>query len=111
MLGHTTTLAAVFTVEKTTLVWLMVKFGVAELGREAFAARLPHMKSLATAKSDEALVALLLACAYQSTRNSGDVTRKAAERVAAAIGVFLTAQVFQLGIELESQAARGGSIG
>jgi NAD+ synthase (glutamine-hydrolysing) len=69
-----------------TLMWLMVKFGVAELGREAFAARLPHMKSLAPAKSDEALVAWLLTCAYQSTRNSGDVTRKAAERVAAAIG-------------------------
>jgi NAD+ synthase (glutamine-hydrolysing) len=69
-----------------TLVWLMVKLGVGELGRERFAAKLPRIAGLAKLPSAEAIVGRLLACAYQATRNSGDVTRKAAAAIAEAVG-------------------------
>ena len=69
-----------------TLVWLMVKLGVAELGREQFAARLGLVDELADANSDEAMVGRLLTCVYQGTRNSSATTRQAAEAVARATG-------------------------
>ncbi len=70
----------------TTLVWLMVKLGVAELGRDGFAARLGHMAGLAKPTSDEETVGRLLTCAYQATRYSGETTRRAAATVAEAVG-------------------------
>jgi len=69
-----------------TMVWLMVKLGVAEVGREGFARRLPHVPQLAEAKNDEAMVGRLLACVYQATRHSSDTTHNAAAAVAKAIG-------------------------
>jgi NAD+ synthase (glutamine-hydrolysing) len=69
-----------------TLVWLMVKLGVAELGREVFAERLPHAAKLEGAKSDEEIVGRLLACAYQATANSSETTRRAAAAIAKAVG-------------------------
>jgi NAD+ synthase (glutamine-hydrolysing) len=69
-----------------TFVWLMVKLGAEELGLEGFAARAPQLRDLASAKSAEAMVGRLLTCVYQATRNSGEVTRRAAETVANAVG-------------------------
>jgi NAD+ synthase (glutamine-hydrolysing) len=69
-----------------TLVWLMVRLGVAELGRDEFAARLSHVPDLASAKTDEAMVGRLLTCVYQATRNSGETTLRAAGAVAKAVG-------------------------
>jgi NAD+ synthase (glutamine-hydrolysing) len=69
-----------------TLVWLMVKLGVAELGHEGFAAKLGHIAGLAKPASDEGIVGKLLASVYQATRNSSAATRRAAEGVARAVG-------------------------
>ncbi len=68
------------------LVWLMVKIGVAELGRGQFASRLPDVPNLAAATTDEAMVGRLLACVYQATRNSGETTLRAAATVAKGVG-------------------------
>jgi NAD+ synthase (glutamine-hydrolysing) len=70
----------------TTLVWLMTKLGVSELGAKKFAARLPRIRDLAQADTPEAMVGRLLTCVYQATRNSGETTRHAAETVANATG-------------------------
>lgn len=70
----------------TTLVWLMARLGIAELGVDDFAARLPMVRDLANAASAEAIVGRLLACVYQATRNSGETTRNAAESIAKATG-------------------------
>jgi len=67
------------------LVSLMVHFGVAELGLDGFLDRI-GVPGLAAAKNERELVHGLLTCAYQSTRNSSDVTRNAARAVASAIG-------------------------
>jgi NAD+ synthase (glutamine-hydrolysing) len=69
-----------------TLVWLMVKLGVAELGRDHFAARLISVPDLSTVTTDEAMVGHLLTCIYQATRNSGETTLRAAGSVAKAVG-------------------------
>lgn len=77
------------------LVWLSVKFGVAELGLPGLLAKLPHLRLSAGSPvidlqpkfADEAaLLRHLLACVYQSTRNSGEVTLNAARDVAGAVG-------------------------
>jgi NAD+ synthase (glutamine-hydrolysing) len=73
------------------LVWLMVRFGVNELGSAALVERLGHIPALRKASKqrrlDEmAIVHNLLTCVYQATRNSGDVTRSAARAVATTIG-------------------------
>jgi NAD+ synthase (glutamine-hydrolysing) len=78
-----------------TLVWLMVKLGVAELGGEQFAKRLPPAANLDGAKSDEEIVGRLLACAYQATANSSETTRRAAAAVAKAVG----AEFFEWNLE------------
>ena len=70
----------------TTLVWLMTKLGVSELGAKKFAARLPQLRDLAKADTPEAMVGRMLTCVYQATRNSGETTRHAAETVANAVG-------------------------
>jgi len=74
-----------------TMVWLMVKLGVRDIGREGFAQKLSHIPGLQipelhAAQNDAALVQRLLTCVYQATRNSGDVTRHAARTVAEAVG-------------------------
>ncbi|HEX6960326.1 MAG TPA: NAD(+) synthase [Lacipirellula sp.] len=69
-----------------TIVWLMVKLGVAELGRQEFAKRLPLIAGLAQAKSDEEAVSRLLTCVYQQTRNSSRATQEAAATIANAVG-------------------------
>jgi NAD+ synthase (glutamine-hydrolysing) len=80
-----------------TLVWLMAKLGMAELGPEAFAKRLPRVADLRDAKSAEEMVGRLLTCVYQSTRNSGDTTRNAAATASKALGAeFLDWNIDQL---------------
>lgn len=69
-----------------TLVRTMVELGVAELGVEAFRERFAHVGTLAGAGSVDALTRALLLTAYQSTENSGPVTRHAARAVAEALG-------------------------
>lgn len=68
------------------LVWLMVRFGMGELGRAGFAERLPNTPGLADAETPEEAVGLLLTTVYQATRNSSDITRDAGAAVAGAVG-------------------------
>ena len=64
----------------------LVDFGAGEVGRESFLAKLKHIRGLDQAADNRAIVRRLLACVYQSTRNSGNVTRSAARNVAEGIG-------------------------
>ncbi len=66
-----------------TLVWLLVKLGVAELGLHSFLSKLSHIPDLAQAAD---LPSRLLTCVYQATRNSSDTTEQAAAKLAEAIG-------------------------
>ena len=69
------------------LVRTAVDLAIAELGAAGVRAALPHLDlDLATAGDAAALTHQLLACAYQPTANSGEVTRTAAREVAAAVG-------------------------
>ena len=77
-----------------SLVALMVELGVEELGLDGFLDRI-GVPGLAAAKDTKELVHGLLTCAYQSTRNSSDVTRDAARNVAQAIG----AQFYELDVD------------
>jgi NAD+ synthase (glutamine-hydrolysing) len=72
------------------LVALAARLALAELGADGVRARLAHVRGIDAWRdggaSPEALVNLLLLCAYQATENSGPVTRAAAEQVARAVG-------------------------
>lgn len=70
----------------SVLVAKLVDFALAELGKSGLVAKLGHIKGLEQAADAKAIVRRLLACVYQATRNSGDVTRNAAATVAKAIG-------------------------
>ncbi|MEM9281898.1 MAG: NAD(+) synthase [Verrucomicrobiota bacterium] len=63
------------------LVKQMADLAIQELGEEAFRNKLGHI-----AWDDRPMMEQLLACVYQSTRNSSETTRSAAEQVARAIG-------------------------
>jgi NAD+ synthase (glutamine-hydrolysing) len=67
------------------LVSMMVHFAAAELGLDGLKQKLAHIDLAACAGPTE-IVRRLLTCVYQSTRNSGEVTRNAARMVAEAIG-------------------------
>lgn len=64
------------------LVRVMVELGVAELGLDAFLAKLAYFGRLKGADSVDAIMRQMLICVYQSTPNSGPVTRAAARGVA-----------------------------
>ena len=68
------------------LVAMMVRLAREELGAEEFAKRLGYMGDAVRAGDENAIVGRLLTCVYQSTRNSGPVTRNAARAIAAAVG-------------------------
>lgn len=70
----------------TCLIWLMVEFGVGELGLPKFKQKLGFMTSLAACQEKRDLVRALLTTVYQATHHSGAVTREAACRVATAVG-------------------------
>ena len=85
------------------LVACALKMAEAELGFDVLAKRLSHATSKAVERlgrnieSPAELIAALLTTAYQSTQNSGDVTRNAAREVAHAIGaVHLELDVQQM---------------
>jgi NAD+ synthase (glutamine-hydrolysing) len=65
---------------------MLVGFGEAELGRPQFRGKLAYSPVLSQVGDDDPLVARLLSCVYQSTRNSSPTTRDAAHAVAAALG-------------------------
>jgi len=67
------------------LVGLMATFAVRALGVEGARARLSDIPGLEGAQTAPELVQRLLTTAYQSTRNSGEVTRAAAKAVAQAL--------------------------
>lgn len=69
-----------------TMIWLTVELGIAELGRDAFLQKLSHIENLAEANNNAEVMQKLLTCVYQSTRNSGEVTRSAAQTIAEAVG-------------------------
>ncbi len=64
----------------------LVDFGIADIGRAAFLEKLRYIASLSEAQDNKSLVEKLLSCVYQSTRNSGKVTRDAACGVADSLG-------------------------
>lgn len=70
-----------------TLIYLMLEFGIKEIGLERFTNKLSYMsekiKGLNTTKE---LMNKLLTCAYQATANSGDVTKNAAKSLAEDLG-------------------------
>lgn len=72
------------------LIHLFVQFGGRELGFDKLAEKLSHIQSLVGTKSSssaaQSFVGKLLACVYQSTRNSGKQTFEAAQTVAHAVG-------------------------
>jgi NAD+ synthase (glutamine-hydrolysing) len=78
----------------TCLVALAVHFAAAQLGMTGLKAKLSHI-DLARADSPRDVIGRLLTCVYQSTRNSGPVTRNAARTVADAVG----ARFFELDVD------------
>jgi len=76
----------------TVLVALAIRLAFAELGPGGVAAQLPacrRLRAVIEAGGEDvasAAVGALLACAYQPTENSGEVTRRAAEQIARAVG-------------------------
>jgi NAD+ synthase (glutamine-hydrolysing) len=87
---------------------MLVQFGVAELGRDRFLAKLAYMPQLAAAADNRELVRRLLTCVYQSTANSTETTRDAARTVADGIGAdfheFDVDQLVRQYIAMVSQA-------
>ncbi len=68
------------------LVWLAVKLGVTQLGRDQFVARLSHIDALSDADGFGDIVSRLLTCVYQATRNSSRQTEIAAATLSSALG-------------------------
>jgi NAD+ synthase (glutamine-hydrolysing) len=69
-----------------TLISLAVRLGIAELGSEGFKNKLAYIASLDDCEEEKQFVSHLLTCVYQSTRNSGETTRTAAETLSRALG-------------------------
>jgi NAD+ synthase (glutamine-hydrolysing) len=69
----------------TLLASLVVRFGIAQLGRETLVARLGYLPGLRDLAEAE-LIAKLVTTVYQGTIHSSDRTRRAARTVAAAVG-------------------------
>ena len=68
-----------------TLVGLMIERFTAELGLDAWSQRVPYL-GFGPDVTKEAIKEALLTCVYQSTKNSSETTRRAAETVAQAVG-------------------------
>lgn len=73
----------------SVLVSMMVRLAANELSTQGLLDKLSHAGSLADATeqtSPDEIVHRLLACVYQSTKNSGPVTRNAANAIASGLG-------------------------
>jgi NAD+ synthase (glutamine-hydrolysing) len=68
------------------LVAKLVDFAIADISREGLLKKLNYIHGLEGAADNKQIVRRLLACVYQSTRNSGEVTRSAARTAASAFG-------------------------
>ncbi|MBB3696285.1 NAD(+) synthase [Flammeovirga yaeyamensis] len=77
-----------------TLIHLMIKMGIEDLGLEGFKSKLSYFSALSDCEDDKALCEKILTTAYQPTENSGDVTLNAATELAKAVGAtFYTIDV------------------
>jgi NAD+ synthase (glutamine-hydrolysing) len=84
------------------LVARMIEFAIAEIGVAGLLEKLAHVGGLAEQADPRDIVRRLLACVYQPTRNSGDVTRHAAQSVAEALG----AEYFEFNVDAVVQEYR-----
>ncbi len=74
---------------------LAMAFAVDELGLQGTKDKLSHISAIQSCNSVEEIVHATLTCAYQSTKNSGEITRDAASAVAAA----LSATYYELDVD------------
>jgi len=94
-----------------TMIWLLVELGVAEIGLEAILRKLPHVPGISETKDKATLIRRLLTCVYQATRNSSQVTRSAASRVATEVGAeFLEWNVVCRRLCRHGLASRGSRV-
>ncbi len=92
------------------LIALLAEFSIADVGLEAVKRKLAHVGNIEQATDATSLVKQLLTTAYQSTKNSGEVTRSAARDVAAGIGA--THHEFDVGDLVDRYVGIvGGAIG
>lgn len=68
------------------LVWLVVRLGIQQLGRDQFVAKLRYITGLEAATKISTVVGRLLICVYQATRNSSQMTETAAATLANGLG-------------------------
>ena len=78
-----------------TLVAMMVQLACQEIGIGKFAERLAYIPHTTSCSDPQQWIRRLLACVYQSTRNSSETTRAAAQDVATALG----ADFFQFDVD------------
>jgi len=78
-----------------SLCWLMIRFGVASIGLEAFKKKLGHIPAIQNSKNEKDLANKLISCVYQSTENSSEHTRHSAEVLAK----DLNAAYFEINID------------
>jgi len=67
------------------LIRMMVENAIKDLGLQGFQEKFSHIATIQSGENIEQIMKELLICAYQSTRNSGEVTRNAAQKVAEGI--------------------------
>jgi NAD+ synthase (glutamine-hydrolysing) len=99
------------------LVARLVDFAIADIGREGLLKKLGYIRGFDDAvgnalrgvpPDNKQIVRRLLACVYQATRNSGDVTRHAARTAAAALGAeFFEFDVDHVVEDYKGLVARG----
>ncbi|PQO42518.1 NAD(+) synthase [Blastopirellula marina] len=70
----------------TTLCAYMVQFALMDIGTHQFAKKLAYIEGLDGVVDPQGVNQKLLTCVYQATRNSGDVTHNAAQKVAETVG-------------------------
>jgi NAD+ synthase (glutamine-hydrolysing) len=68
------------------LVAMMVRAAVKELGLRGFKEKLDYIPWMKNASSEAEIIERILACVYQGTENSSDITRNAAKRLAEEVG-------------------------
>ena len=91
-----------------TMAALMVRLGVGEIGRPQFVKKLQYVDGIGALSTADEIIRRLTTCVYQSTRNSSDVTRDAAQGLSEALGAeflqFDVDHVVQNYVEIVSQA-------